>query len=329
MTELLETVTGAPAPSAPKRKSRRGVVEWLTVALALVIYGSWLLLVFYHAFVPNWLLLLLGGIVIAWHSSFQHEVVHGHPTRYKKINHAFGFLPLSLWLPFPLYASTHKNHHVDERLTDPLDDPESKYLTDEQWQKWSPIARLIEKAQSPLLGRMIIGPVWMIGKFMLGELLKILRGDHSSLRMWLLHWLTVSVVLFWVIGISGMSLESYIVFFVYPGTAILMLRSFAEHRAAEKASHRTAIIEEASLLGLIFLNNNLHAVHHSRPALPWYELPEYYRTNREHFLNENAGLMYRGYGDVIAKYLFRSHDQVIHPLLEKTGQSRVLGKSDV
>ena len=41
-----------------------------------------------------------------------------------------GCWPLSLWLPYSIYRSTHLAHHRDENLTDPLEDPESYYWAD-------------------------------------------------------------------------------------------------------------------------------------------------------------------------------------------------------
>ena len=53
-----------------------------------------------------------------------------------------------------------------------------------------------------------------------------------------------------------------------------MVRSFAEHRAVPEAERRTAIVENASILGPLFLFNNLHAAHHLRHRLPWYQTAE-------------------------------------------------------
>ena len=93
-----------------------------------------------------------------------------------------------------------------------------------------------------------------------------------------------------------------------------MLRSFAEHRSAEAVAHRTAIVENASILGLVFLNNNLHAVHHRYPGVSWYALPELYRKKRASFLADNLGLVYSGYGDIISRFLLKPLDQILHPI---------------
>jgi fatty acid desaturase len=63
----------------------------------------------------------------------------------------------------------------------------------------------------------------------------------------------------------------------------------------------------------LFLYNNLHAVHHDRPGLPWYRIPAYYRANREAIVTANGGLVYNGYADVIGRYLLTPHHEGPHP----------------
>jgi fatty acid desaturase len=292
---------------------RRPAVEWPTIFLAVGIYSSWLLLTSFHASIPGLLLFLLGGALIAWHSSFQHEVVHGHPTRFHSLNMVFGFPPLSLWLPFELYRTSHRLHHKDDRLTDPLDDPESKYLAHDTWQQWSPFERLVETLHTPLIGRVILGPILMIGRFLSTEISSFARGNLLHVRIWLIHLVAVSLLLVWLEQVCKLSFLEYLFYFVYPGTAILVLRSFAEHRAATNIPYRTAIVENASLFGFLFLNNNLHAVHHRFPGASWYVLPKLYRLNRDTFLNANGSLVYNGYGEIIEKFLFKRHDDIVHP----------------
>jgi fatty acid desaturase len=101
---------------------------------------------------------------------------------------------------------------------------------------------------------------------------------------------------------------------VVPGTAILLIRSFGEHRARPGARERTAIVERSWILGPLFLFNNLHSVHHDEPTMPWYEYNKRYRARREEFVRENGGLVYRGYFDVARRYLFRPHDAPAHPM---------------
>jgi fatty acid desaturase len=74
-------------------------IELPTIGLAAFIYGGWAGLTFFHAHLPIAVVALLGAWLIAWHSSLQHELLHGHPTRWPRVNHGIGFVPLSLWLP--------------------------------------------------------------------------------------------------------------------------------------------------------------------------------------------------------------------------------------
>ena len=120
-------------------------------------------------------------------------------------------------------------------------------------------------------------------------------------------------MLAWVIGVCGMPLWVYLAAFVYPGMSLAMVRSFAEHRAAAEPEKRTAIVENAPILGLLFLNNNLHVAHHLRGGLPWYQIPAFYRLNREALIRRNGGLVYDGYLDVFRRYGLTSHDRVVHP----------------
>jgi fatty acid desaturase len=110
-----------------------------------------------------------------------------------------------------------------------------------------------------------------------------------------------------------MSLVAYVVLFVIPSRMLASVRAFAEHRAAATAPERTAIVEAAPIFGLLFLYNNLHAVHHGRPGLPWYRLPAVYRRHRDAIVAGNGGLVYRGYGDVMRRYLFTPHHAGPHP----------------
>jgi len=71
--------------------------------------------------VPVLLTAQLTAVLITLHSSLQHEIVHGHPTRWRGVNRLLAIVPLSLWLPYERYRQTHQQHHIDQRLTDPLD----------------------------------------------------------------------------------------------------------------------------------------------------------------------------------------------------------------
>lgn len=288
-------------------------IEWPTVALAVVIYGIWFAATYGHENLPLPALVLLGAVSVAWHMNLQHEIIHGHPTRWRGVNEAIGVWPLAIWLPYSIYRSSHMRHHNDATLTDPLDDPESYYVTAEQWEALGPVARTLVRAQSILLGRLVIGPLWATWRLWRDLIGQMARGEPGALRIAVTHALQVAVVLIWVMGVCRMSLWTYLLCFVYPGTALAMVRSFAEHKADAEAGRRTAIVEGAAVMGPLFLFNNLHVAHHTRPALPWYRLPAFHRLNREVFLERNGGLLYRGYGEIFRRFLFARNDSPVHP----------------
>ena len=289
-------------------------VEWPTLLLAVLIYGGWLLLTLGHAALPAWLVWPGLAWLVAWHGSLQHEVLHGHPTRRRRVNAAIGFPPLALWLPYEIYRRAHLRHHVDVRLTDPLDDPESYYWTPDLWAGLSRPGQWLVGAQTTLLGRLLIGPGWSVCRFFHFQIQQAWRGDAGVRGIWARHLAGVAVVLAWLWGVCGISPLLYFAAVVYPATALLLVRSFAEHRAAGGVPERIALVENAPVLGLLFLFNNLHAVHHAWPRVPWYRIPRLYRRHRAALIAANGGLLYDGYADVARRYLVSPHDSLLHPL---------------
>jgi fatty acid desaturase len=291
---------------------KRGV-EWPTVGLAFAIYGLWLMATFFHRDLPWWSLTALGAWIVAWQLNLQHETIHGHPTRNRRVNEMIGCWPLSLWLPYSIYRSTHLAHHRDANLTDPFDDPESYYWTEAGWGGLGPVWRAVAQAQTTLLGRVTLGPAFLIGRFVRDLARDAWRNERGARRVLARHLLLSAPVLIWVIAICRLPLWIYVACFVYPGASLAMVRSFAEHRAMPEAERRTAIVENAFILGPLFLFNNLHAAHHLRHRLPWYQIPKFYRLNRVALIERNGGLVYHGYFEVARRYPLRPHDSPIHP----------------
>ena len=287
-------------------------LEWPSVALAVVIHAGWLAATFYAGTMAWWMVLPIGAWLLAWHMSLQHEVIHGHPTRLPWLNDLIGSLPVSLWLPFHRYKASHLGHHRGENLTDPIDDPESHYITADRYARSGLAERLLLRANNTLLGRMTLGPLLGQIVFLSRETRSILAGDRQAIRGWLLHLPGLVLVVAWLTLVCHLSLVTYVVLFVYPGYSLALVRSFAEHRSADEADHRTAIVEHTPILGLLYLNNNLHVVHHLKPGLPWYRIPAAYRADRAGLLQRNGGLVYRGYLDVARRYLLRQHHDLVH-----------------
>jgi fatty acid desaturase len=289
-------------------------VEWPTVALSLFVYGGWLVLTQAYGDWPSWLVVPSTAVLLTLHSSMQHEVLHGHPTRSVAVNRLFGMWPLSLWIPYDRFRVLHLVHHDNSRLTDPIDDPESSYWTPQAWQELSAFQRRMIELQLTLAGRMLIGSWWRIGHFWALEARAAARGDPGVRGAWLLHLLLCVPVVYWVTVACGIPLWVYLLAMVIPGNGLLLVRSFAEHRARAQVPERTTTVEGSRILGPLFLYNNLHALHHAEPGLPWYRYNSRYRVRREQLAAQNGHQVYSTYFDVARRFLFTLHDQPRHPL---------------
>lgn len=304
----------AAAPPGVVERISVPAIEGPTILLALAVYGGWLTVTWYWAVLPWFVALPCLAWLIAWHGSLQHEVLHGHPTRIAAINNALGFPPLSLWLPYVVYRDSHLRHHDDQRLTDPFDDPESHYWTPELWAQLSRPGKWLVSAQATLLGCLLVGPGWGLGRFFYFQTKAARRDPAAALRIWLPHLAGAACVLAWVWGVCGINPLIYLIGAVYPGLSLSLIRSFAEHKAAEGVRERIAVVEHAPVFGLLFLFNNLHSVHHAWPGAPWYCIPALYRRHRARLLAENGGLIYDGYRDIARRFLVTPHDRLLHPL---------------
>ncbi|SFN81517.1 Fatty acid desaturase [Sphingomonas sp. OK281] len=289
------------------RQSAQGrSVSWPTMVVALAIYGGWFVVTLYHSAIATPVLMLAGGWLLAWQGSLQHETIHGHPTRSRWINTAVGFAPLSLWLPYRLYRRSHLAHHGAAIITDPHHDPESRYRT-----RTDALSMAAGFLQATLLGQMVFGPPITICRFLIVEARRLVREPKRVVRDWLPHLIAVALVVWWLDHV-GLGVVRYVMVFVYPGMALTMLRSYAEHRADLTTFGRAASVERAGVFALLFLNNNLHAAHHERPLLNWYELPGYHDRNRARLIEQGAPI-YRGYGEIVRRFAIFAHDDMVHP----------------
>lgn len=286
--------------------------EWITFVLLVATYAVWALgtTLAWSLWPP--LGIVLVGIAIAQFSSLQHEVLHGHPFRNRMLNEALVFPALTLCVPYGRFRDTHLAHHNDPILTDPYDDPESNYFDPEVWARLPRIAQILLFANNTLLGRMLLGPVIGNLLWLKAEAGLILSGNRAVIRDWLLHALGVALVV-WFLWQVAMPWWAYLIA-AWIGHAILKIRTYLEHRAHEAARARTVIIEDRGPLALLFLNNNLHVVHHMHPQVPWYRLPALYAANPDHYRRRNEGYVYRSYAEIFRKYLLRAKDPVAHPL---------------
>lgn len=292
--------------------NRRAKFEWITLALILACYAVWGLSVFWLSTMSLWLAIPVAGASIGLHSSLTHEAIHGHPFRRAWLNAALMFPALTLCVPYMRFRDSHLAHHTDARLTDPYDDPESNYLDPAVWERLAPPLRWVLAINNTLAGRLLIGPLVGQIAWMIADARAIRAGDRAALSGWLWHLPALALALA-LVAAAPMPLWAYLVA-AYIGLAILKIRTFLEHQAHERARARTVIIEDRGPLAFLFLNNNLHVVHHMHPRVPWYRLPQLYRANPERYLGCNGGYRYRSYGEVFRRYFFQAKDPVAHPL---------------
>ncbi|MCB2136605.1 MAG: fatty acid desaturase [Rhodobacteraceae bacterium] len=293
-------------------EKRKSTPEWPTVFLIAAVYVTWALATTWLAEVslPGAMVALTLAIVL--HSSLQHEVLHGHPFARRGLNEATVFLPIGLFYPYGRFRDLHLAHHRDEFLTDPYDDPETNYLDPKVWAGLSGPVRLLLRANNTLLGRMAIGPALSVWTLLRGDLRLMAAGDRAIWRDWALHLAGLALVTLWLAQ-AAMPVWAYAVS-AYLGLSVLKIRTFLEHRAHRLARGRSVVVEGGMLLPFLFLNNNLHIVHHCKPNVAWYRLPALYRDNREDYLRRNDGYRFASYGEVFSKYFLKTKDPVPHPL---------------
>ncbi|MFN0114886.1 MAG: fatty acid desaturase [Paracoccaceae bacterium] len=287
-------------------------IEWPTVILLAACYGAWALATSLVADWSLWAGFCLTVLALTLQSSLQHEVLHGHPFRSGRLNEALVFLPIGLVYPYRRFRDLHLAHHRDERLTDPYDDPESNFLDPGVWAGLSRVSKLLLRANNALLGRMVMGPVIGTAAFLKGDVRLLAAGDREVLRAWALHAAAMVPVIAWV-WVAPMPGWLYLAS-AYAALSVLKIRTFLEHRAHELARGRTVVVEGPGVLPFLFLNNNLHIVHHARPRLAWYELPEAYRENKGDWLRRNDGYLYKSYWQVFRQHFLSPKDPVPHPL---------------
>ena len=300
-----------PASSCAAADGKRWA-EWPTWLLAATIYGGWGALTWHSQSLPWWVVLPLGAFLIAWHNSFQHEAIHGHPTSRDWLNSILALPPLGLWIPYFIYRDAHQRHHRTAALTCPVRDPEAFYVSGDRWRRAGRLSCGLLLVNQSLLGRLTIGPAVAIFQILTTELRQSAR-DGRRRAIWMAHIAAVGVIALWVVWVCGIPAWRYVLLFAYPGLSLTLLRSFAEHRPAIRNAHRTAVVEGDWLTRLLFLNNNLHAVHHVWPGIPWYRLRHVYLRKKQQVLAHNGGHVYGGYLELARRYLLRPKDLPVHP----------------
>ena len=281
--------------------------------MMVLCYGVWFAAGIYFWPTNPILCLLVMAVTAALHSSLQHEALHGHPTNKAWINElSVGILPLAPAYPYRRFKALHLRHHNDENLTDPYDDPESYYLDGRKWDEVSTPLRFLLAINNTMLGRVIIGPILMVWGFFATELKLIWAGDVKVRNAWVLHIAGLAFMATLMQAAFGLPFWLYVVTSGYIGMSIISVRTYCEHQFAHDNNHRTIIVEN-SPLSILFLNNNLHLVHHRAPTLPWYKLPALMREKRAEWVALNDGYVFGGYFDIFKRFALKAKEPIVHP----------------
>lgn len=290
--------------------------ELPTWGVIITVYGGWFAtLAFWETLglLPATLLLI---VLTAWYMALQHELIHGHPTRYPRFNQLFGTLPLAVWYPYGLYRDSHLAHHRNETLTVPEDDPESYYFTERSWAGFSPWRKRLIRARNTFPGRLLLAPLLDIIQTQGSAAAAFRQRDGRGIAMWLIHLGLLALLLAGMVHL-GFSPVWYLLAVSYPALALTKVRSFMEHRAADDPLARSAINEAGPFWRVLFLNLNYHSVHHDLPGVPWYGLRAVYEQNREAYRRRNHGFVVNGYSEWARLFWGKPIDVTVHPGVKK------------
>lgn len=285
--------------------------DWPTLGLIGSVVVVWSLAL---ALPQGWGVLAVMMLVpaLALHSSLSHEILHGHPFGEERAETVLGLWQPGLFVPYLRFKRTHLAHHRDANLTDPYDDPESNYLDPDVWMRLPRWQQLVLEVNGTLAGRIVLGPLIGTFAFIRCDIRAVLGGDMQVARDWAAH-IPGVVLTLGAVWVSDLPVWAYLVA-CYGALSLLKIRTFLEHQAHDRVSGRTVIIEDRGLLGFLFLNNNLHVVHHMHPSVPWYRLWAIYVANKARFTTRNGGYVYASYAAIFRQYFWRAKDNVAHPL---------------
>lgn len=278
--------------------------QWPTWALIVAIYGGWFGVATHARELGLPLSAGLLAVFGTWYMSLQHELLHGHPTRWPFVNALLGFAPLAVWFPFRIYRDSHLLHHDDAHLTHPGRDPESYFVSQQVWLHAGPAIRTLLAFRNTFVGRLLVGPAFAIAATDAQALGKIKRGDWRDVPAWLAHVTALAALTVWLQQVCAIPAWVFIVGVGYGALSLASVRSFHEHRVAQDHAHRTVINEAGWCWRLLFLNNNYHLVHHDLPHVPWFALRQVYVTSRQQYIKRSGRFLVKGYSEWLRLYVF-------------------------
>ena len=313
-------------PSAPICSKLWQRQAWPTWALIVLVYSSWIVLMSHASQLSWWLVSPMAAVLLCLHGSVQHELLRGRPSPWRWLNDSLGWMPLSLWIPYFQYRNHHQLHHEIHTITEPGLDPESYYHWPHDWYLKSAMVRLLWQLNYTFIGRMLIGPWLVVGLFIKSETQFFWRGfsQPSSLATvlhqinWVLHLLLVAGGIMWL-NVQGIIWWQYIVLCVWPGLSLTLMRSYAEHRPGDNNHRRCVIIEGSWVTRLLFMNVNIHQVHHEFPHLPWFMVYGHWRRYKQLILVSNGGYFYQNYWSLMKQTMVHPKDS---PMYQKKPANR-------
>lgn len=288
---------------------RSELPTWL---LMVTIYSGWFATLAFHQTLGIFASTALLILFTTWYMSLQHELIHGHPTRWPRLNQLFGLLPLAVWYPYGLYRDSHLAHHRNQLLTVPGEDPETYYFSAERWQRFSEWQQRVIHWRNTFVGRLLLAPLLDICGVLAGMVASFRRIERPAITMWLVHFTLLALVFYWLEH-NDFPILWYLAAVSYPALAVTKVRSFLEHRAADDPLARSAITETSLPWRLLFLNLNYHSVHHDLPGVPWYGLRKVWLRDKERYQQRNQGFVVKGYREWWRNYRFRPVDVTVHP----------------
>ena len=273
------------------------------------------------------LALLVLGFIVALQSSLMHEVLHGHPTRNALVNEAFVVpadrprLAVSALQDDPSAAPCRRAADRSVRRS-------GKLLPGAVAARGAAAGDEVpaegqQHHDRPLRARPVAG----VHRLLHRRPKQIARRRPAIRNAWLLHAIGLAVVLPVVAFGFGIPLWLYILVPVWLGQALISIRTFAEHQWSEHPEGRTIIVER-SPLSFLFLNNNLHFVHHKNPTVAWYRLPKLFRERRDEWVRMNHGYVVPNYFALLKAYAFKAKEPVVHPALRRAPEpGRAFGRA--
>ncbi|MEP6505048.1 MAG: hypothetical protein ABJD97_17030 [Betaproteobacteria bacterium] len=73
--------------------------QWRTWLLVPTVYAAWLLAVVSCDALGQVAGSVLLVLATCWFTSLQHELIHGHPSKSRRVNRQMGLAPLAVWYP--------------------------------------------------------------------------------------------------------------------------------------------------------------------------------------------------------------------------------------